>query len=95
MSYPSPLLAEKLDRAALDAMLRRLRKEGRVVRATKHEANPWWRHKNWKRELEAAHAPEPVPEPVKDGKDRTSDYLRKSAIAYYRWIADTIEGGTE
>ena len=47
MNYPSPLLAEKLDRDALDKMLKMLDEKGRVV-PLHWRRNPWYRYGNWK-----------------------------------------------
>ena len=81
MSYPSPLLAEKLDREALDGMWAKLRAEQR--RAEQMHAVT---------EQTPKLAPPQEQEPVQDGTDRMSDYLRTSAIAYYCWMSDGTNG---
>lgn len=69
MSYPAPLLAERLDREALDRMWDELRRLPLVKPVQR-----------------------PKPDPVKDGTDRMSDYLRTSAIAYYCWMVEEMGG---
>lgn len=92
-AYPAPLLAERLDRAALDEMLRMLDEGGRVV-PLHWRSNPWWRYRNWKAWMFRDHGPARPRDPgtPHDGTDRASEWLRTSAISYYCWMTDDMGG---
>lgn len=96
MTYPAPLLADRLDGEALDEMLRMLDEEGRVV-PLGWESNPWYRHKNWEVGFNRTHLPAPLPKKAPPPEHETRDEERTRALRdhaieiYCRQFADLDE----
>lgn len=86
MPYPAPLLAEKMDRDALDDMLKMLKRYGRVLPLESGGHVPWYRRKDWEAIIGTPNVDDSPPQTQPNKRTRGGEHPRdmsEQAIGIY------------